>query len=50
VAGLVRGLAEAGILATALGPDRLRMVTHYHVDDAAVERVVAAVTRLLDRP
>ncbi len=49
VTGLVRGLAEAGILATALGPDRLRMVTHYHVDDGAVDRVIAAATRLLDR-
>ncbi len=35
-------LAEAGVLAFATGPDVLRFVTHYDVDDAMVERAIEA--------
>jgi threonine aldolase len=40
-------LAEEGILAHALGPVSIRMVTHYQVDDADVDAAVAAVARVL---
>ena len=36
-------LAERGVLALALGPTRIRMVTHQDVDRAGCERAVAAV-------
>ena len=39
-------LAEAGVLVSAFGPRRVRMVTHLDVDDAAIDRALdAAATR-----
>ncbi len=35
-------LAQRGLLAVAVAPDRLRMVTHLDVDDQGVERAIAA--------
>lgn len=40
-------LAEAGILALALSDDRIRLVTHLDVDDAGIERAIAAFGRLV---
>lgn len=40
-------LREHGVLAKVIGPDRLRMVTHLHVDDPAVDRVLEAVDAVL---
>ena len=39
---LQAALAERGVLCLAAGADSLRLVTHYDVDDAAVERAVVA--------
>ena len=39
---IAASLKEAGVLAIATGPDTLRFVTHYDVDDAAVDRAVEA--------
>jgi threonine aldolase len=44
VAKVVDHLAAQGVLATTLGPARLRFVTHLHIDDAGVERACRAVS------
>ncbi|MDA1193664.1 MAG: GntG family PLP-dependent aldolase [Planctomycetota bacterium] len=38
-------LAEANVLTFATGPEVLRFVTHYDVDDQGVERAIAALAR-----
>ncbi|MFN2120018.1 MAG: low-specificity L-threonine aldolase [Anaerolineales bacterium] len=42
---VVQLLRQAGILTAASGPRRFRFVTHYWVDDEAVDRTVAAMAR-----
>jgi len=39
--------ADEGIRIVAIGPDRIRLVTHRDVDDADVERALAAAGRIL---
>jgi len=43
VAGWLSYLREKGILAGTLGPGRIRFVTHLDVDDAGIERAIAAL-------
>ncbi len=43
-AGFVRHLAGQGVLALALGRERVRMVTHYDLPEDAVERTVRAAS------
>ena len=45
--GLCAALAERGVLMGAMGPRRVRAVTHLDVDAAGVERAVAAVREVL---
>jgi threonine aldolase len=45
VAGWLSYLREEGILAGTLGPGRIRFVTHLDVDDAAIDRAIAALRR-----
>ncbi len=45
---LASALADEGVLVHALGRDSIRMVTHYQVSMADVERAAAAVRRLLN--
>jgi threonine aldolase len=40
---VVDHLAGEGVLATALGPSRLRFVTHLHIDDVGIDRACRAV-------
>jgi threonine aldolase len=40
-------LEERGILAHSSGPRRFRLVTHYWIDDAAVEKTIAALKEIL---
>ncbi len=49
-AGLVARLRERGILANALGADRVRMVTHYEISLEDVEIAGEAVQELLRHP
>ncbi len=46
-AGLVRGLRENGVLASAIGPHAVRLVTHYDVTRQDCERAAAVLERLL---
>jgi len=47
-AGTLAGkLAEEGLLCHPLGGDSIRMVTHYHIDDDAIERAVEITARTL---
>ncbi len=46
-AELVERLRVEGVLANALGPDRVRMVTHYEISMEDVERAGRIVARLL---
>jgi threonine aldolase len=39
--GMVARLAEAGLLCAAVGPGRIRLVTHLGLDDAAVARALS---------
>jgi threonine aldolase len=47
-ASLVSGLKERGVLISQLTPDTVRMVTHRHIDAAAVETALLAVRRELE--
>jgi threonine aldolase len=47
--GLVAALRSEGVLAGAMGPTRLRLVTHYQIHDEDVAETVAAFARVLDR-
>ena len=42
-----RRLAEAGVLCSGTGPQRIRMVTHLDVDDEDIEAAVAVAGRVL---
>ena len=44
---LVAGLERRGVRVLALGPDRLRAVTNYHVTDADIPVALAAFTEIL---
>jgi threonine aldolase len=44
-ASIAASLADAGVLAIATGPETLRFVTHYDVDDEAVSRAIEAFQR-----
>lgn len=44
---LVQELRTHGILALALDPVRVRMVTHYEIDDDDIDRTIATVSKLL---
>jgi threonine aldolase len=46
-ADVVANLAAQGVLASAFGPGRIRLVTHLDVDDSGCERAVAALRRSL---
>jgi threonine aldolase len=39
----VDALAEHGVRCLALGPNRVRLVTHLDVDDAGIERAIGAM-------
>jgi threonine aldolase len=40
-------LRSRGVLASAFGPQTVRMVTHYDVDRAGVERAISAMRAVL---
>ncbi len=42
-AGVVAALAESGVLASAFGPETVRLITHLDVDDAGVDHAIAAL-------
>ncbi len=42
-AQVVARLAESGVLASAFGPETVRLITHLDVDDAGVERAIVAL-------
>ena len=46
-AGLIAGLADAGVQSSPAGPGRIRFVTHLDVDRAGVERALEALRGLL---
>ncbi|WP_027543041.1 low specificity L-threonine aldolase [Bradyrhizobium sp. WSM2254] len=46
VAAWAEGVKRHGILVQASGPSQLRLVTHRHVDEAAVDRTIAAFAAL----
>lgn len=45
--GLAAALEKEGVRAVALGPDRIRFVTHREIEDAHVERALAAAAKIL---
>lgn len=45
--GLVESLAQQGIRIGQVGDRRFRLVTHYWIDDSAVEKVVASFSKIL---
>lgn len=45
---LVASLKEHGVLASAIGPDRVRFVTHYDVDRAACQKAATLVQTALN--
>jgi threonine aldolase len=48
-ADLVADLAASGVLASAIGPDTVRLVTHYDADRAACERAADILVECLSR-
>ena len=46
---LVEAMRSEGVLCSALGPDRVRLVTHLDVSRADCERAAGLLVRLLDR-
>ncbi len=42
-------LAEKGVLVGPIGPRRFRIVVHYWIDDLAVEKVIAIITKELQQ-
>ena len=46
--GLAGALAEQGILVHALGHDRVRMVTHYHITDDDITTAAEATARIME--
>lgn len=49
-AQLVAGLRERGILASAVGADAIRLVTHHDVDRTACLKAVDALTEIMEAP
>lgn len=47
-ADLARRLAEHGVLVIPTGPDRVRAVTHFDVDDAGIETAIEALRAQMD--
>jgi threonine aldolase len=45
--GLAEGLKQHGVLAIALAPDRLRLVTHRDVSSSQIDTAIAALRRIL---
>jgi len=45
----VRGLRENGVLASAIGPHAVRLVTHYDVSRADCERAASVLQRTLSQ-
>ena len=43
---LLTRLRTAGVLALAMGPGRIRFVTHLDIDDAALERAISVLRSL----
>jgi threonine aldolase len=43
----LNALSAEGVLALPLGPDRVRMVTHYGVERGDIERAVEAIRRVM---
>ena len=48
-AGMVKALREQGILASAVGPHAVRLVTHFDVSQADCRRAAQVLTGLLER-
>jgi threonine aldolase len=44
--GLGAAARAEGVLVSVLGPRNARLVTHFDVDDAGVERAIAVLTRI----
>lgn len=49
-ADLVAGLKARGILASAVGPDAIRLVTHHDVNRTACLKAVEALTEIIEAP
>lgn len=49
-AGLTAAWREAGILANTASPRRVRLVTHYQISDADIERVIAVTEQIMAQP
>jgi threonine aldolase len=45
---LVAAARQEGVLIGAIGPRTARLITHLDVDDAAVDRAIEVLLRLLD--
>ena len=43
-------MAEQGVLCNALGPETIRLVTHYHITDEDVTRAVNVIRRVVSQP
>jgi len=48
-AGLAARIAQYNVKVGVAGARRLRMVTHYWIDDAAVDRTIAAFKQVLGK-
>lgn len=46
---VTQGLKDRGVLANGINPREMRMVTHYDVDRAAIDRSLAAVREIVER-
>jgi threonine aldolase len=46
-ADFVAGMKKKGVLCSAIGPDQVRLVTHYDVDRAACERAAVLLVEAL---
>jgi len=46
-ADLCASLRQRGVLASAFGPQLVRMVTHYDVDRPGIDRAIAALQSIL---
>ncbi len=49
-AAFCAGLKDRGVLASAIGPDAVRLVTHFDVDRRACERAAEEIASLLRQP
>ena len=48
-AGVAARCRADGVLVSAFGPRRVRLVTHLDVDDAAIDRAIQVICRVLER-